>query len=73
MPSVAPGSIAAFEGIGSGGYGAWLFPALVQSAGGTMVNAIGYDGFFVLSGALSFAAVLFLPALARISPRKDDR
>lgn len=34
-----PDQIAAFEGIGSGGYGAWLFPALVQSAGGSMVNA----------------------------------
>ena len=34
----APDQIAAFEGIGAGGYGAWLFPALVQSAGGAMVN-----------------------------------
>ena len=33
-----PDQIAAFEGIGAGGYGAWLFPALVQSAGGSMVN-----------------------------------
>lgn len=34
-----PGQIAAFEGIGSGGYAGWLFPALVQSAGGSMVDA----------------------------------
>jgi ABC-type glycerol-3-phosphate transport system substrate-binding protein len=34
-----PEKVAAFEGIGAGGYGAWLFPALVQSAGGSMVNA----------------------------------
>ena len=34
-----PNQIAAFEGLGSGGYGAWLFPSLVQSAGGSMVNA----------------------------------
>jgi ABC-type glycerol-3-phosphate transport system substrate-binding protein len=34
-----PDKVAAFEGIGAGGYGAWLFPALVQSAGGSMVNA----------------------------------
>lgn len=34
-----PDQIAAFEGIGAGGYGAWLFPALVQSDGGSMVNA----------------------------------
>ncbi|MEH3100040.1 hypothetical protein [Sphingomonas adhaesiva] len=52
---------------------AFLLPRLLAGAGGVMVEAIGYDGFFLLSGALSFAAVLFLPALARISPRKDDR
>ncbi|MFT4284612.1 MAG: ABC transporter substrate-binding protein [Protaetiibacter sp.] len=34
-----PNKVAAFEGVGAGGYGAWLFPALVQSAGGSMVNA----------------------------------
>ena len=34
-----PNKVAAFAGIGSGGYGAWIFPALVQSAGGTMVNS----------------------------------
>ncbi|MFT4123647.1 MAG: ABC transporter substrate-binding protein [Microbacteriaceae bacterium] len=32
-------TIAAFEGIGSGSYSGWVFPALVQSAGGSMVNA----------------------------------
>lgn len=35
----ASGQIAAFEGIGGGGYGAWLFPVLVHSGGGAMVNA----------------------------------
>ncbi|MEK3885506.1 ABC transporter substrate-binding protein [Paenibacillus sp. PL2-23] len=30
--------IAAFEGLGTGGWGAWLLPALVHSGGGTMVN-----------------------------------
>lgn len=34
-----PGQIAAFEGIGAGGYAGFLFPAFVQSAGGSMVNA----------------------------------
>ena len=33
-----PDKIAAFEGIGSGGYGGWIFPALVHSGGGSMVN-----------------------------------
>ncbi|MEI5905577.1 ABC transporter substrate-binding protein [Bacillus spongiae] len=31
--------IAAFEGIGTGGWAAWLFPAFVHSGGGSMVNA----------------------------------
>lgn len=31
--------IAAFEGIGGGGWGAWLLPAIVHSGGGSMVNA----------------------------------
>ncbi|MFI2857680.1 extracellular solute-binding protein [Paenibacillus sp. JSM ZJ436] len=30
--------IAAFEGLGTGGWGAWLLPALVHSGGGTMVS-----------------------------------
>ncbi|MFA9397588.1 MAG: extracellular solute-binding protein [Clostridiaceae bacterium] len=30
--------IAAFEGIGGGGWGAWLLPAFIHSAGGSMVN-----------------------------------
>ena len=52
---------------------AFLLPRLLAGAGGTMVGAIGYDGFFLLSGLLSLAAILFLPALARVRPRADDR
>ena len=52
---------------------AFLLPRLLAGAGGTMVGAIGYDGFFLLSGVLSLAAILFLPALARVRPRADDR
>lgn len=48
---------------------AFLLPRLLAGAGGTMVNAIGYDGFFLLSGVLSLAAIVFLPALARIRAR----
>ncbi len=51
---------------------AFLLPRLLAGAGGTMVNAIGYDGFFLLSGALSLAAIPLLPALARVKARKDD-
>lgn len=51
---------------------AFLLPRLLAGAGGTMVGAIGYDGFFLLSGALSLAAVLFLPALSRIRARTEE-
>lgn len=36
-----PGKIAAFEGIWDGGWGAWLFPAFVHAAGGTMMSPDG--------------------------------
>ena len=52
---------------------AFLLPRLLAGAGGTMVGTIGYDGFFLLSGLLSLAAILFLPTLARVRPRADDR
>jgi PAT family beta-lactamase induction signal transducer AmpG len=51
---------------------AFLLPRLLAGAGGQMVEAIGYDGFFLLSGALSLAALLFLPALARIRARAEE-
>lgn len=51
---------------------AFLLPRLLAGAGGTMVGAIGYDGFFLLSGTLSLAAIAFLPALTRIRPRVEE-
>jgi len=51
---------------------AFLLPRLLAGAGGTMVGAIGYDGFFLLSGVLSLAAIVFLPVLARITPRDAE-
>lgn len=51
---------------------AFLLPRLLAGAGGTMVGVIGYDGFFALSGLLSLAAIIFVPALSRIVPRADD-
>ncbi len=51
---------------------AFLLPRLLAGAGGSMVAVIGYDGFFLLSGALSLAAIPLLPMLSRIRPRKDD-
>ena len=49
-----------------------MLPRLLAGAGGTIVGAIGYDNFFLLSGALSVVTIVFLPALARIHSRPDD-
>ncbi|HYD37854.1 MAG TPA: permease, partial [Allosphingosinicella sp.] len=57
---------------------AFLLPRLLAGAGGAMVKTFdeagldGFDTFFLLSGALSLAAIPFLPFLARIRPRADD-
>ncbi|HEY0629514.1 MAG TPA: MFS transporter [Sphingomicrobium sp.] len=51
---------------------AFLLPRLLAGASGSMQERIGYDGFFILSGALSLAAILFLPLLVRIRPRAPD-
>lgn len=48
---------------------AFLLARLLGGASGTMQQEIGYDGFFLLSGALSLAAILLLPLLARVVPR----
>lgn len=58
---------------------AFLLPRLLAGAGGTIVerlDAAGYNGFdlfFLASGVVSLAALPFLPAIARIRPRPDDR
>lgn len=51
---------------------AFLFARLLAGASGTMQKSIGYDGFFLLTGTLSLAAVLFLPFLARVRAREAD-
>jgi PAT family beta-lactamase induction signal transducer AmpG len=51
---------------------AFLLPRLVSGASGSMQTQIGYDGFFLLSGALSAAAILFLPFMAQAKPRPGD-
>ena len=51
---------------------AFLLPRLVAGAGGSIQAQIGYDGFFWLSGALSAAAVIFLPFIAHVKSRPAD-
>jgi len=48
---------------------AFLLPRLLAGASGSIQERIGYEGFFLLSGALSLAAILFLPLIIRIRPR----
>lgn len=43
---------------------AFLLPRLLAGASASIQGDIGYDGFFILSGVLSLASVLFLPFLA---------
>lgn len=58
---------------------AFLLPRLLSGAGGSIVKTLddsgynGFDLFFILSGVLSLAAIAFLPTIARIRPRPDDR
>jgi len=48
---------------------ALMVPRLVSGGAGGVVKAIGYDGFFLISGALSLAPVLLLPFVTRLRPR----
>ena len=48
---------------------AFLLPRLLAGASGSMAARLGYDGFFGLTGALSLAALLFLPFALRARPR----
>lgn len=48
---------------------AFLLPRLVGGASGAIQKAIGYDGFFLMAGTLSLAAVLFLPIVMKLRPR----
>ncbi|WP_234024894.1 MFS transporter [Tsuneonella amylolytica] len=51
---------------------AFLLARLLAGASGEMQQVIGYDGFFLLTGAISLAAVIFIPFLARIRSRGDS-
>lgn len=51
---------------------AFLLPRLLAGASGSVQQAIGYDGFFALTGALSLASVLLLPAIRSLRPRPPD-
>ncbi len=49
---------------------AFLLPRLLAGLSGVFQQAIGYDGFFIMAGSMSIAAILFLP-FTRARPRPD--
>jgi len=57
---------------------AFLLPRLLSGAGGSIVESLdragyaGFDLFFILSGVVSLAALLFVPLIARARPRPAD-
>ncbi|WP_293987153.1 permease [Sphingomonas sp.] len=51
---------------------AFLIPRLVAGLSGAIQKSINYDGFFIMAGAMSLGAVVFLPFVLRARPRPDD-
>ena len=51
---------------------AFLLPRLLAGLSGVFQKAIGYDGFFIMAGSMSLAALIFLPFILRAKPRPDD-
>jgi PAT family beta-lactamase induction signal transducer AmpG len=51
---------------------AFLLARLLAGASGTMEKTIGYDGFFVLTGIASIAAVVLIPFVTRVAAREPD-
>jgi MFS transporter, PAT family, beta-lactamase induction signal transducer AmpG len=52
---------------------AFLIPRLLAGLSGVFQKAIGYDGFFIMAGAMSLGALIFLPFILRARARPDDR
>jgi PAT family beta-lactamase induction signal transducer AmpG len=52
---------------------AFLIPRLLAGLSGVFQKSIGYDGFFLMAGAMSLGALVFLPFIVRARPRPDDR
>ena len=48
---------------------AFLLPRLIAGASGGIARGIGYDGFFLVSGALSAAAILLVPVVVALRGR----
>lgn len=62
-PAFAAGQYALLSGF------AFLLPRLIGGSAGAIAEAIGYHGFFLLSGGLSLAALILLPLVLAARPR----
>lgn len=51
---------------------AFLLPRLLAGLSGVFQQAIGHDGFFIMAGTMSIAAILLLPFIVHARPRPDD-
>jgi PAT family beta-lactamase induction signal transducer AmpG len=51
---------------------AFLLPRLLAGLSGVFQQAIGHDGFFIMAGAMSVAALIFLPFIVRATPRDAE-
>lgn len=51
---------------------AFLLPRLLAGASGWIQTRIGYDGFFWMSGAMSLAAIVFIPFIVNARPRLEE-
>ncbi|MDB5711305.1 MAG: muropeptide transporter [Sphingomonas bacterium] len=51
---------------------AFLLPRLLAGLSGVFQKAIGYDGFFIMAGAMSLGAIVFMPMIMQARPRPDD-
>lgn len=50
---------------------AFLLPRLIAGASGAMQKVMGWDGFFLMTGALSLASVALLPIVVRARARSE--
>ena len=51
---------------------AFLLPRLLAGLSGVFQTMMGYDGFFVMAGAMSLGATALVPWIIRSRPRPDD-
>jgi PAT family beta-lactamase induction signal transducer AmpG len=51
---------------------AFLIPRLLAGLSGVFQKQMGYDGFFIMAGAMSVAALIFLPFILKARPREPD-